>query len=80
VAPTCRDAVLDAIVRLERRRGGNTFALSDIVTETMALDPPFAESTVRTHVTSRMCANAPDHHGTVYADLERVGRGRYRRR
>ena len=77
---TCRDAVLDALVRLERRHGRNTFALADIVTETLAGDPTYAESTVRTHVTSRMCADAPDNHGTVYADLERVGRGQYRRR
>lgn len=77
---TCRDAVLDAFTRLERRHGRNTFDLTEVVTETLTIDPGFAESTVRTHVTSRMCADAPDHHGTVYADLERVDRGRYRRR
>jgi hypothetical protein len=77
---TCRVAVRDAFVRLERRHGRRDFDLADIVTETLAHDPQFAKSTVSTHVTSRLCANAPDHHGTVYADLERVGRGRYRRR
>ncbi len=40
----------------------------------------YEESTIRTHVVSRMCANSPDNHGTTYADLERVGRGRYRLR
>ncbi len=80
VARTCRDAVLDAMARLERRHGSNTFDLADIVAEALAADSRFAESTIRTHVSSRMCADAPDNHGTVYADLERVGRGRYRRR
>ena len=72
--------MLDAFSRLERRHGRSDFDLGDVVTETAVHDPEFAESTIRTHVTSRMCADAPDHHGTVYADLERVGRGRYRRR
>lgn len=40
----------------------------------------YATSTIRTHVVSRMCANAPDHHARTYDDLERVADGRYRRR
>jgi hypothetical protein len=32
-----------------------------------------------THVVSRTCANAPKHHAITYSDLERVGRGLYRR-
>ena len=43
-------------------------------------DSTYSESTIRTHVTSRMCANAPDNHGTTYDDLVRVGRGLYRLR
>jgi hypothetical protein len=38
----------------------------------------YEESTIRTHVTSKMCRNAPDHQDTAYNDLEQVGRGRYR--
>lgn len=77
---TCREAVLAALRRLEQRHGRRDFALTDITTETLAVDPQFAVSTIRTHVVSRMCANAPDNHAVVYADLVRVGRGRYRRR
>jgi hypothetical protein len=80
MAQTCRDAVLEAVGRLERRHGRQTFDLTEIVIETLAVDPSFTESTIRTHVSSRMCADAPDNHGTVYADLQRVDRGRYRRR
>lgn len=40
----------------------------------------YAESTIRTHVTGRMCKNSPGNHAVTYGDLERVGRGVYRRR
>lgn len=77
---TCRDAVLDALARLERRHGRPDFPLHEIVTKTLAEDRQFKESTVRTHVVSRMCVDAPDHHALGLADLGRVRRGVYRRR
>ena len=76
---TCRDAVLNAFQRLERRTGHKDFNLAEIVNEVVTLDG-YKETTVRTHVSSRMCADAPDNHAVVYADLQRVARGRYRRR
>lgn len=76
---TCRDEVLAAFERLERRHGRRELDLADVVQEVLA-SSAYKESTIRTHITSRMCAEAPANHGTVYADLERVGRGRYRRR
>jgi hypothetical protein len=39
-----------------------------------------AKATIRTHVTSRMCASSSDHHGTTYDDFERLDRSRYRLR
>lgn len=77
---TCRDEVLSAFDRLERRHGRREFQLSDVVTEVLASNDSYEESTIRTHITSRMCRNAPDHHATTFDDLERVGRGLYRRR
>ena len=38
----------------------------------------YAESTIRTHIVSRMCANAPDNHATTTSDLIRVAHGLYR--
>jgi len=38
----------------------------------------YKESTIRTHVTSRMCRNAPKYHATKYDDFERVDYGTYR--
>lgn len=77
---TCRDEVLAAFQRLEARHGRDAFELAEIVQEVQAAGNSYKESTIRTHVTSRMCADAPDHHATTYADLERLDRGRYRRR
>lgn len=77
---TCRDEVLAAFERLESRHDRAAFELSEIVQEVEAAGSAYKESTIRTHVTSRMCADAPDHHAATYADLERVDRGRYRRR
>jgi hypothetical protein len=47
--------------------------LSDIVTEMKRRGTKYKESTIRTHVTSRLCANAPDHHAVTYSDFEHVG-------
>lgn len=75
---TCRAEVLAAFERLERRHGRREFDLVDVVQEVLARTSAYEESTIRTHITSRMCAEAPAHHGTVYADLERAARGRHR--
>ena len=79
VAGTAREQILAAIERITSGPGA-TFTESDVLDELNASGTELAESTVRTHITSRMCANAPDHHGTRYDDLERVDRGVYRLR
>jgi hypothetical protein len=75
---TCRDEVLDAIDAILRRSGRDRFTVAEVVDEMARRGTEYAESTIRTHVTSRMCANAPHHHGVVYGDLLRVGRATYR--
>lgn len=80
MAATCRDAVLDAMRALQQRHGRDTFKLEEIVHEVQSGTSSYKESTIRTHITSKMCATSPDHHSVVYADLERVGRGMYRMR
>ena len=77
---SCRDQVLSAFNRLERQTGRGVFTLSEIVDEVLSVSSTYARSTVQTHVVSRMCANAPNNHATVYPDLLRVERGEYRRR
>lgn len=76
---TAREQILAAINRI-RSGPGDTFTVADVLDELRAQGTDLAESTIRTHITSRMCRNAPDHHGTTYDDLERVNRGVYRLR
>lgn len=61
---TARDQVLRAVGHLDGGRG-TTFAAQDVIDELHRLGTTLADSTIRTHVTSRMCANAPSNHGTV---------------
>ena len=77
---SARDEILQAIQRIESRTGRDTFTMPDVLGELGRAGSQYAESTIRTHISSRMCANAPDHHAVVYTDLERVGPGLYRRR
>jgi hypothetical protein len=79
MAHTCRDEVLAALARLELRHGRQVFRLAEIVAEVKAVGTRYRDSTIRTHVGSRMCGNAPDHHAVVYNDLVRVATGEYRR-
>ena len=75
---TARDDILAALPAVRQRTGSDTFTAQDVVDQLNRAGTSYAESTIRTHVTSRMCANAPDNHARVYADLERVAPGRYR--
>ena len=65
--------VLDAALGAANRRTGWTFQLRDIVAALPDLHAP----TVRTHVASRCCVNAPSHHQSRYAYFRSVGRGTY---
>ena len=67
--------VLDAARRL-RSEGKERFTLADIVEALPALN----SGTVRTHVSSRCCVNAPDNHQHRWPYFHRVRRGLYRLR
>lgn len=76
---TARQAILEAFKTLEVRRGTDFFEPKEIIAEARRYAPALAESTLRTHIVSAMCVNAPANHAVRYPDLERVGRGLYRR-
>ena len=76
---TCRDEVLAAMERLEQRTGQTELALVDIVREVFSGGSELSESTIRTHITSSMCVDAPPNHATRYPDLRRTVRGVYKR-
>jgi hypothetical protein len=79
-AGNARQEILAAARKLAERSPDASFALMEIIAELRRTGSHYAESTIRTHVTSRMCADSPDHHGTTYDDFERLDRGRYRLR
>ena len=75
---TCRDEILTCANRIVSVKGCNEFTIAEILTCMRSEGTLYSESTIRTHITSRMCHNVPKHHGTTYDDLERVERGVYR--
>jgi len=77
---SCRNEILAAVQSILARNGGDTFTLGQVLREMGKRGADFREGTIRTHVTSRMCASSPDHHAKVYDDFERVGWGVYRMR
>jgi AbiV family abortive infection protein len=77
---TARDEILAAIRVIQTRTGRDDFTIPEVIDELGRQGSSYAPATIRTHVASRMCADAPDHHARVYDGLERVGHGRYRLR
>jgi hypothetical protein len=75
---TCRDEVLAAARRLAAANPDGCFTIDDVVQAMARVGTRYPASTIRTHVSSRMCVNAPAHHATRYPDLVRDSHGRYR--
>jgi predicted RNase H-like HicB family nuclease len=67
------EEVLSAVRRICRERGGWTFTPLEIVRALPHLKP----NSVRTHIVSRCCINAPKHHLHRWEYFRRVGRGTY---
>ena len=68
------DEVLEAALRLCRNRGTWTFSPNEVV---KAL-PHINAQSVRTHIVSRCCVNAPPHHQHRWDYFRRIRRGVYR--
>lgn len=75
---TARQEILEALPAVRAHSGSETFTPADVIRELQRRGSRLSESTIRTHIVSRMCRNAPDNHAVVYPDLERVGHGVYR--
>jgi len=67
------EAVLDAANAIAASRPDWTFAPNEVV---RAL-PHLNVSSVRTHIVSRCCVNAPNNHAHRWSYFKRVGRARY---
>lgn len=75
---TCRDEILECVNQIIRDSGINHFYLEDVIHCMKLKGSMYQESTIRTHISSRMCRNAPQHHQVRFEDLERIGHGKYR--
>lgn len=77
---TAHQEIREVARALASHAGNGEFTLGQVIEQMRARGSRYAESTIRTHVTSRMCANAPDHQAVVYRDFWCVdrGSGRYR--
>ena len=75
---SARDEVLAAAKVLAAKSIDGTFTANEVINELRTRGTDYQESTIRTHVASRMCANAPDNHVVTYKDFVRVDRNRYR--
>lgn len=74
---TAREEILAAARHLTNL-GNVPFSPSDLLEELRRRGTDYPGSTLRTHITSIMCIDAPRNHPAHYPDLKRVGRGRYR--
>ena len=72
--PNCREAVLDAIDRLQRRTGATEFLRRDVVAEVRAADTGFERQTVYRCI-RRLTGGEP---GSAHHDLDELGSGHLR--
>jgi hypothetical protein len=75
---TCRDEILDAVKELIRSKGINEFHMAEVVNYMKENRTEYTESTIKTHIVSKCCKNAPHNHAKHYDDFERMGEGVYR--
>ena len=74
---SCRNEILSCANQIIKTKGINEFSIREIIDCMNFKNSTYKENTRRTHVTSRMCKNAPRHHATKFEDLERIARGTY---
>ena len=74
----CHEEVLEAANAIINKKGGNEFTPNEIIIYLKEQGTAYKESTIRTHIVSRCCKNAPEHHGTRYQYFERISQGLYK--
>ena len=71
---TARDEILIAVKSMTKAREAKHFSIGEVLEDGTS----YKESKIRTHITSKCCSNAPNHHASVFNDYERIGKGVYR--
>ena len=77
---SARGEIIAAIRALTTRAGRSEVTVQEVVDEMRRASSTYAESTVRTMLTSHMCAQIHGPNIGSYDDVDRVGRGTYRLR
>ncbi len=77
---TCRDEILACIQQITKGSSTGEFSIKDVVSYMERSGSEYEASIIRTHIASKLCSNAPNHHDKNYDDLIRVSRGIYRLR
>lgn len=75
---TARDEILATVKSMTKEREVKQFSIVEVLNYMKESGTSYKESTIRTHITSRCCSNAPNHHASVFNDYERIGKGLYR--
>lgn len=76
-ATTCREQILTAAKQITQSKNQNEFTIPEVLNYLTQQNTPYKESTIHTHITSRMCGNAPKHHAVTYNDFTRIKHGVY---
>lgn len=74
---TCRDEIL-SVMREMHSAGKSNVTMNDVVSAMKRRGSSYKESTIRTHMGSRMLKGANQNHATKFDDIELVERGQYR--
>lgn len=74
----CREEVCEAAIAIINKKGENAFSINEVLDYLVNKGTSYKTSTIRTHITSRCCKNAPQNHGTKYDDFERISNGCYK--
>ncbi|MFJ5770990.1 hypothetical protein [Psychrobacillus sp. NPDC093180] len=75
---SARDEIIEVVKFITKEREVKSFTVREVLNVMRNRETNYKDSTIRTHIISKCCANAPKHHGTVSNDFERIGRGIYR--
>ena len=75
---SCRDELLKVVKEVVSKKDKNEFTVIEIVNAMKEHGTVYKESTIRTHITSKCCVNAPAHHTERFPDYERIEHGLYK--
>lgn len=75
---TCREEIIRCANEIVSRKGRNEFTILEVVDCMHQKHTRYTESTIRTHISSKLCISAPQNHAKVYSDFERLDHGLYR--